>query len=114
MDERVDVLDAEALGDPLGAGDVTGIAPERYPPVDELIRRDASEGKNGLAFEVAARLVPRLTGVGEAALGSSRPQRDVPKRESEDDGSDGVTSLMRSENRPGKLVRHGSKVRMAR
>ncbi len=110
----MDVLDVKALRDPFGAGDVTGIAIECHPPVDELVRRDAREGKNCVAFEVVAGLVARLPRMSEAALGSSRSQRDVPERESEDDGSDGVTSLMCSENRPGEHIRHGSKVRMAR
>ena len=110
----MDVLDAKALGDPLGARDVTGIATECHPPVDELVRRDAREGKNCVAFEVVPGLVARLPRISKAALGSTRSQRYIPERESEDDGSDGVTSLMCSENRPGEHIRHGSKVRMAR
>ena len=60
MEERLDVLDVKALRDPFGAGDVTGIATECHPPVDELVRRDTREGKNCVAFEVVAGLVARL------------------------------------------------------
>jgi hypothetical protein len=52
--------------------------------------------------------------VGKGVLGSARPQCHVPEGESEDDGSDAVTSLMRSETRGGELLGHGAKVRMTR
>lgn len=109
VDEGLDILDHEALGDPPSVRDVVDIASPNHPPVEELFRGDAREIGDGLAFEVVGQFVSPRPHVREGVLGSSRPQCHVSEGESEDDSSDGVTSLMRGETRRRELVWHGSR-----
>jgi hypothetical protein len=52
VDECLDSLDPEALGDPPSVRNVAGRTSDYHPSVEELLRCDAREIADGLAFEV--------------------------------------------------------------